>query len=103
MSLESNIGAPMEKVSIHAIIPPGQAPARECPEFPPAPVEQVRAIETVFAQDQESQSAAGLLGLWAGSVLLHDLLTDHLNRPEEEEEPARRTTDPRLRDEEDAE
>jgi hypothetical protein len=89
MSLESNVGAPMEKVSIHAILPPGAAPARECAEFPPAPVEQVRAIETVFAQDQESQTVAGLLGLWTGSVLLHDLMVEHLSRPAEEELPPR--------------
>jgi hypothetical protein len=89
MSLESNIGAPMEKVSIHAILPPGHAPAKECPEFPPAPVEQVQAIETVFAQDQESQTVAGLLGLWTGGILLHDVLAEHLNPPADEELPPR--------------
>jgi hypothetical protein len=89
VSLESNVGAPMEKISIQAIVPPGAAPARECPEFPPAPVEQVRAIETVFAQDQENQTVAGLLGLWTGSVLLHDVLADHLSRPTDEELPPR--------------
>jgi hypothetical protein len=89
MSLESNIGAPMEKVSIQAILPPGAAPARECTEFPPAPVEQVQAIEKVFAQDQESQAVAGLLGLWAGNVLLHDLLAEHLSPPADEELPPR--------------
>jgi hypothetical protein len=98
MSLESNIGAPMEKVSIQAILPPGSAPARECPEFPPAPVEQVQAIETVFAQDQENQTVAGLLGLWTGSMLLQDLLADHLNPPADEEMPPR--AKPRKEDEE---
>jgi hypothetical protein len=89
MSLESNIGAPVEKISIQAILPPGACPALECPEFPPAPVAQARAIETVFAQEQESQAVAGLLGLWTSSMLLHDMLAEHLSPPADEELPPR--------------
>jgi hypothetical protein len=57
---------------------------------PPAPSkEEVQALQAVFsAKPQEPSAAPALFGLWAGGMLAHDLLQDHLARQAEEEEPA---------------
>jgi hypothetical protein len=53
---------------------------------PPPSAEAVQAAEAVFAaEERESQAVAGLLGLWTGTALLHDLARDHLDRPADEE------------------
>ncbi len=53
-------------------------PAVESPAPPSPPPEQVRAVETVFAEKQaESATVAGLLGLWTGTMLLHDLAIEN--------------------------
>lgn len=55
------------------------------------PPEQVRAAEVVFTQEQmdrENHLVAGMLGLWSGAMLLHDLTVDHLPRPTDEELPS---------------
>ena len=50
--------------------------------------EEVRATEAVFAHDQQEHALVhGLLGMWAGTLLLHDLAKDHFDTPEEEDEP----------------
>jgi hypothetical protein len=69
-----------------------EAPARPVVEAPsaalPAPTpEQVRAADGVFADRKESDTVAGLIGMWTGVLLLHDLAVEHLDRPDEEEKP----------------
>lgn len=50
--------------------------------------EEVRATEAVFAHEQQEHALVhGLLGMWAGTLLLHDLAQDHFDTPEEDEEP----------------
>lgn len=54
--------------------------------------EQVRALEAVFAaKDAESNTVAGLLGLWTGAMVLHDVAVDTFSQPagevEAEEKP----------------
>jgi len=65
-------------------------PAVEAPT--PSPLEaqtpeQVQATDAVFSQEKEkeSQTVAGLLGLWTGSLLLNDLAQEHFHLPAEEE------------------
>jgi hypothetical protein len=66
----------------------------------PAPVlrdnlpdtQQVRALEAVFAtKDAESNTVAGLLGFWTGTMVLHDLAVEAFSEPagevESEEKP----------------
>jgi len=49
--------------------------------LPPDP-EQVHAVEAVFAaQEKESQQVAGLLGMWAGVAVLHDIALDTFSPP----------------------
>jgi hypothetical protein len=53
--------------------------------------EEVRAAEVVFAQEQEEkQLVAGMLGMWTGTLLMHDLMVDHFTRPADEERDRRK-------------
>ncbi len=73
-------------------IPADQAPLPGFPQEIVSPI-QGQAIEAVFTQDhldRESQLAAGLLGLWTGSILLHDLAVEHLSSPADPEVLPRR-------------
>src|SRR5262245_42249924 len=83
------------KEHVQAILPPAmQMPLPE-EQLPPATPEQVKAVETVFAQDQESEAVYGLLGMWTGTLLLHDLAKETFDKSaEEEEEEAGEEPDP---------
>jgi hypothetical protein len=60
---------------------------------PPPTLEQVQAAEAIFAaEQQESQAVAAMLGMWTGTMLLHDLAKEHLSPPADEVE----LEDPRL-------
>jgi hypothetical protein len=50
--------------------------------------EQLAASDQLFAarQEQEHQAVASLLGLYTGTLLLRDLMAEHLAHGEEEEE-----------------
>jgi hypothetical protein len=53
----------------------------------PAPTtEQLRAAEAVFAHDTESEAVAGLLGMWAGTLILHGIAVDAFADAEEKDE-----------------
>jgi hypothetical protein len=71
-----------------------EAPAQPVVEAPgaalPAPTaDQVRAADGVFADRKESDTVIGLIGMWTGVLLLHDLAVEHLDRPDEEQRPPR--------------
>jgi hypothetical protein len=45
-------------------------------------VEQQEAVAAVFRhQLREADQAAGLLGMWTGTLLMHDILKDSLQEP----------------------
>jgi hypothetical protein len=52
---------------------------------PPTP-DQVRAADAVFSQNREHSVVAGMLGLWSGGLLLHDLAKEHFAEPVDDEE-----------------
>ena len=55
------------------------------------PPEQARAAEAYFARYQENHLVAGLMGMWAGTLLLHDLALEHFeDRDEIDEQRLRR-------------
>ena len=54
------------------------------------PPEQVRAAEAYFSQQDDSHLAAGVMGLWAGSLLLHDLAVDHFEERDDIDEQRQR-------------
>ena len=41
------------------------------------PPEQARAAEAYFTREQENHLVAGLMGMWTGTLLLHDLALEH--------------------------
>jgi hypothetical protein len=55
---------------------------------PPPNAEEVRALEAVFAaKERESTVASGLLGLWTGTLVLHDLAVETFSETEDEVQP----------------
>jgi hypothetical protein len=48
--------------------------------------EQIQAVDTVFAQDQDKANLLGLFAVWNGALLLGDMAREHLNRADEDEE-----------------
>jgi len=49
--------------------------------------EQVRAADEVFNRDRESEQVLGMLGMWTGALVLHDVAKDTFTTDEEEDEP----------------
>jgi hypothetical protein len=50
--------------------------------------EQMQAQDAVLrqeAQNQESKQAAAFMGVWMGTLLLHDVVAEHLAPPADEE------------------
>jgi len=92
MSQESHIiPIPSENQKL-IIMPVIQAPAHE-PSALVAEPEQARAVEAVFAaQERESEKVAGLMAMWTGTLVLHDLALEAFSKPagEFEEEEQRR-------------
>jgi hypothetical protein len=70
-----------------------RALAAEAALPPPSP-EQVRTADEVFSHSQESRAVAGVLGLWTGALLLHDLAVEHFESPPEEDEEPEARPDP---------
>src|SRR5713226_2789208 len=67
--------------------PTAESPAPPLPS-PPPDSEQVRAVEAVFAaKERESATVAGLLGLWTGAMVLHDVALETFAEPAGEVEP----------------
>ena len=72
-----------------------EAPAQPVAEAPgvelaaPTP-DQVRAADGVFTEHhKESETVAGLIGMWTGVLLLHDLAIEHFDVPADEDERPR--------------
>ena len=54
-------------------------------------MEQQEAVAALFRhQQQEAQQAAGLLGMWTGTLLMHDMIKDALQEPAGEVEVERK-------------
>ncbi len=93
MSDEFTLVAPRVLIPSETVVVPvehGPLPGvtREVPD-----PEQMRAAEAAFTHDnQEAHAVAGVLGLWTGALLLHDLAAEHFEGRDEEEEtlPRRR-------------
>ena len=53
----------------------------------PPTKEQIQAVEAVFSDhDEESRTVAGLMGMWAGTLLLHDVAVETFDEPADEKE-----------------
>jgi hypothetical protein len=67
---------------IHQPLAEAAVPAKPIPPLSP---EQVQAVDQALAGDQESHEVAGLLSLWAGSMLLKDLAEEHFHLPADDD------------------
>ena len=66
--------------------PPPEAPA-EMVALPAHTPEEIKAVDAVLAQqDKESATVAGLLNMYVGGMVLHDILVDSLTKPADEVE-----------------
>lgn len=54
--------------------------------------EETRAVEAVFAQQDENRLVAGMIGLWTSALVMHDIAVETFSRSEEDEEE---TPDPK--------
>ncbi len=59
------------------------APAVPDHALPPPTPQQARVADHVFGQEKEASAVAGLFGMWSATLLLHDLMAEHLSRPDE--------------------
>src|SRR5262245_64407212 len=90
MSDEFALVAPKVVLPAETVTPPiEQAPLPGVSVTAPPP-EQVRAAEAYFSQHDESHLAAGLMGMWAGTLLLHDLAVEHFEERDEIDEQRQR-------------
>ncbi len=72
---------------IHRPIAEAAVPAKPIPPLSP---EQIQAVDQALAGDSENKEVAGLLSLWAGSMLLKDLAEEHFKLPVDEDEAERK-------------
>jgi hypothetical protein len=89
MTHEAPVVVPVAIEYNEAILAPGvEAPAPPLPQ-PPPDSKEAHAVEAVFAaQEHESQTVLGLLGMWTGTLLLHDLAVETFSEPVDEAEVA---------------
>jgi hypothetical protein len=80
-------------VRLDAEIPAAKPPAPDH-LLPPPTAEQAQVADRVFAHDQEASAVAGLLGMWSATLLLHDLMAEHLARPDDLDELRRKQNRP---------
>jgi hypothetical protein len=95
MTHESTVVLPVAVELDKAVFAPAhQAPGLLLPGSPPDS-EQVRALEAVFAANKEKESTAvnSLLGLWTGTLILHDLAVEAFSEPAGEVEPEKKPKD----------
>jgi hypothetical protein len=90
MSDEFALIAPKVVVPVETVVEPVvQAPAPGVTVEAPPP-DQGRAAEAYFSHQQENHLVCGLMGMWTGTLLLHDLAIEHFeDRDEIDEERAR--------------
>ncbi len=90
MSEEFAMVAPKVVIPPEVVQPPEQpAPLPGVTVEAPRP-EQVRAAEAYFTHEEEHRAVAGLWGMWASTLLLHDLAVDHFEGRDEADEKRNR-------------
>jgi hypothetical protein len=62
-------------------LPPDAAQSQATPSL-----EQMRAADAVFVQQEDNSVAAALFGVWSGALILNDLATEHFSEPVDEDE-----------------
>ena len=94
MSDEFALVAPKVEIPAETVTAPvEQAPLPGVTVEAPPP-DQVRAAEAFFTRQQESHLVAGLMGMWTGTLLLHDLAIEHFEERDDIEEERERKKKP---------
>jgi hypothetical protein len=79
MSSDSLLASPLAPTSAVTEVPPVHE------QTPPADVTRTERVDHVFAQTQERHLVAGLVGMWSGILIYHDLALEAFHRSESEE------------------
>jgi hypothetical protein len=91
MSDEFALVAPKVVIPAETVVAPVEPAPLPGVTVQAPPPEQGRAAEAYFTHEQENHLVAGLMGMWTGTLLLHDLAVEHFEgRDEIDEERARR-------------
>jgi hypothetical protein len=91
MSDEFVLVAPRIEIPAETILPPIEHAPLPGVTVEAPPPEQVRAAEAYFTRREENHLVAGLMGMWTGTLLLHDLALEHFeDRDEIDEERERK-------------
>jgi hypothetical protein len=90
MSDEFALVAPRVVIPSETVTPPVEkAPLPGVTVEEPRP-EQARAVEAVFTREEENRVVAGLMGMWTGALLLHDLAVEHFEERDDIDEARER-------------
>ncbi len=90
MSDEFALIAPRIAIPPETITPPlAEAPLPGVTVEAPPP-EQGRAAEAYFTRHEENHLVAGLMGMWTGALLLHDLAAEHFEQRDDLDEARER-------------
>jgi hypothetical protein len=88
---ESPLVAPVQLDRAEMVESPGVEKPLPVEASPAPSAEQRQAVDAIFAaQEEESRQAAGLIGMWAGTLMLHNVLVDTLTTEEDKEEEKQR-------------
>jgi hypothetical protein len=77
MSDDFALIAPKVVIPAEVVMPPVQEAPLPGVTVEAPPHEQVRAAEAYFTREQENHLVVGLMGMWTGTLLLHDLALEH--------------------------
>jgi hypothetical protein len=91
MSDEFVVVAPKVVIPADVVMPPVENAPLPGVTVEAPPPEQGRVAEAYFTrQEEEHRAVAGLMGMWAGTLLLHDLAVEHFEERDEIEEERER-------------
>ena len=77
MSDDFSLVAPKVVIPAEVVMPPVEEAPLPGVTVEAPPPEQARAAEAYFTREQENHLVAGLMGMWTGTLLLHDLAVEH--------------------------
>jgi len=77
MSDEFILVAPKVVIPAETLTPPVDVAPLPGVTVEAPPPEQVRAAEAYFTRQEENHLVAGVMGMWTGTLLLHDLAVEH--------------------------
>jgi hypothetical protein len=90
MSDEFALVAPKIVIPAETIMPPVEHALLPGVTVEAPPPDQVRASEAYFTRQEENHLVAGLMGMWAGTLLLHDMAAEHFEERDDIDEERER-------------